>query len=229
LMATETRRQPESTVADLGGCAENGGERGQRDSGRERGNWSVSRVADVGAELTVAEGTAGLQRRRRNELGRRRFNGGGALACAQRGGGGRGVCRCANEGGGEGERGSGLKWPRRGGCELHARRGRGVCGTRGSGGGYAGMKELTAGARGQRERGSERGCGESGRADGRARQGRERRGGRKARARDGPDGPKSRGGGGSGLLSFFFYSGICFPFSFYLFYLIQIQIGHNSN
>jgi hypothetical protein len=43
---------------------------------------------------------------------------------------------------------------------------------------------------------------------------------------DGPDGPKGRGGGGSGLLSFFFYSGICFPFSFYLLYLIQIQIGH---
>jgi hypothetical protein len=37
-MATETRRQPESTVADLGGCAENGGERRQSDSGRGRGN-----------------------------------------------------------------------------------------------------------------------------------------------------------------------------------------------
>jgi hypothetical protein len=61
-LATETRRQPESTVADLGGCAENDGERGQRDSGRERGNWGASRVADVGAKLTVAEGTAGLQR-----------------------------------------------------------------------------------------------------------------------------------------------------------------------
>jgi hypothetical protein len=72
-MATETRRQPESTVADLGGCAENGGERGQRDSGKERGNWGASRVADVGAKLTVAEGTTGLQRRRRNELGRRRL------------------------------------------------------------------------------------------------------------------------------------------------------------
>jgi hypothetical protein len=79
-MATETRQQPESMVADLGGCAENGGERGQRDSRRERGNWGTSRVADVGAELTVAEGTAGLQRRRRNELGRRWFNGGGAVA-----------------------------------------------------------------------------------------------------------------------------------------------------
>ncbi|PWZ25656.1 hypothetical protein Zm00014a_011733 [Zea mays] len=108
-MATETRRQPESTVADLGGCAENGGERGQSDSGRGRGNWSASRVADVGAELTVAEGTSELQRRRGNVPGRRRFNGGGALACAQRGGGERGVCRCANEGGGEGVRGSGLK------------------------------------------------------------------------------------------------------------------------
>ena len=108
-MATETRRQPESTVADLGGCAENDGERGQRDSGRERGNWGASRVADVGAKLTVAEGTAELQRRRGNELGRRRFNGCGALACAQRGEGERGVCRCANEGGGEGELGFGLK------------------------------------------------------------------------------------------------------------------------
>jgi hypothetical protein len=52
-------------------------------------------------------------------------SGGGALACAQRGGGERGVCWCANEGGGEGEWASGLKWPGRGGCELHARRGRG--------------------------------------------------------------------------------------------------------
>jgi hypothetical protein len=41
--------------------------------GGRRGNWGVSRVADVGAKLTVAEGTAGLQRRRRNELGRRRL------------------------------------------------------------------------------------------------------------------------------------------------------------
>jgi hypothetical protein len=62
LMATETRRQPESTVADPGACGAHGGERGQSDSGRGRGNWSASRVADVGAELTVAEGTAELQR-----------------------------------------------------------------------------------------------------------------------------------------------------------------------
>ncbi|PWZ28296.1 hypothetical protein Zm00014a_024357, partial [Zea mays] len=49
------------------------GERGQRKLGRERGNWGVSRVADVKAKLTVAEGTAGLQRRRRDGLGRRRL------------------------------------------------------------------------------------------------------------------------------------------------------------
>jgi hypothetical protein len=69
----------------------------------------------------------------------------------------------------------------RGGCELHARRGRGDRGTRSSGGGYAGTRELTARAREQRERGSGRARGESGCADGRARQGRERRGGRHAR------------------------------------------------
>jgi hypothetical protein len=57
------------------------------------------------------------------------------------------------------------------------------------GGGYAETRELTARAREQRERGSERGCGESGRAYGWARQGRERRG-KKARARSGPAGPK---------------------------------------
>jgi outer membrane receptor protein involved in Fe transport len=58
------------------------------------------------------------------------------------------------------------------------------------GGGYAGTRELTTQARKQRERGSGRGCGESGRADGRARQGRERRGGKKAHARGGPARPK---------------------------------------
>jgi hypothetical protein len=64
------------------------GERGQRKSGRERRNWSVSRVADVEAELTLAEGTAGLRRRRGNGLGTAADNGGSSLACAQRGGGG---------------------------------------------------------------------------------------------------------------------------------------------
>jgi hypothetical protein len=51
----------------------------------------VSRVADVEAKLTVAEGTAGLQRRRRNGLGMAAGNGGGALACTLRGGEGKGV------------------------------------------------------------------------------------------------------------------------------------------
>jgi hypothetical protein len=152
-MATETRRQPESTVANLGGCAENGGERGQRDSGRERGNWGASRVADVGAELTVAEGTAGLQRRRRNELGRRWFNGGGALACAQRGEVEEGSAGAQMR---EGERASEVlgssgrgevvaSSTRDVGAESAARTARG--------GGYAETEELTAGARGQRERG----------------------------------------------------------------------------
>jgi hypothetical protein len=109
------------------------GERGQRNSGRERGNWGVSRVADVGAKLTVAEGTAGLQRRRKNELGRRRSMAAALWRVSSGAARWKGVCRCANEEGGESERGSRLKWPRRGGCELHARRGRGVRGTRGSG------------------------------------------------------------------------------------------------
>jgi hypothetical protein len=94
----------------------------------------MSRVADVEAKLTVAEGTAGLRRRRRNELGTAAVNGGGALACAQRGGGGRGVCRCANEGGREGGLGSGLKWPRAGWARRprHAQLGRRLRGDEGA-------------------------------------------------------------------------------------------------
>jgi ribonuclease R len=142
----------------------------------------VSWVADVEAKLTVAEGTAGLQRRRRNGLGTAAGNGGGALACAQRGGEGKGGSAGAQMR--EGERvgeALGSSGRGRGGCELHVRRGRGDRGTRSSGGGYAGTRELTARAREQRERGSGRARGESGCADGRARQGRERRGGRHAR------------------------------------------------
>jgi hypothetical protein len=45
------------------------GERGQREIGRGRGNWGVSRVADVEAKLTAAESTAELQRRRGNGSG----------------------------------------------------------------------------------------------------------------------------------------------------------------
>jgi hypothetical protein len=51
----------------------------------------MSRVADVEAKLTVAKGTSGLQRRRRNGLGTAAGNGGGALACARRGGGWKGA------------------------------------------------------------------------------------------------------------------------------------------
>jgi hypothetical protein len=40
-------------------------------------------------------------------------------------------------------------------------------------------------------------------------------------------GQKAEGAGKAGFFSFFFYSGICFPFSFYFLYLIQIQISHN--
>jgi hypothetical protein len=130
------------------------GERGQRELERGKGNWSASRVADVGAKLTVAEGTTELQRRRRNELGRRRFNGGGALACAPRGGKvGEGSAGAQMR---EGERASGVlgssgrggvvaSFMRDVGAESAARADRG--------GSYARMTELTAGARGQRERG----------------------------------------------------------------------------
>jgi hypothetical protein len=67
------------------------GERGQREIERGRGIWGASRVADTGAKLTVATDTAELQRRPGNELGTAGICGGGALACAQQGRGGRGV------------------------------------------------------------------------------------------------------------------------------------------
>jgi hypothetical protein len=47
----------------------------------------MSRVADVEAKLTVAEGMAGLRRRRGNGLGTAAGNDDSSLACAQRGGG----------------------------------------------------------------------------------------------------------------------------------------------
>jgi hypothetical protein len=206
------------------------GERGQRKLGRERGNWGVSRVADVEAELTVAKGTAGLQRRRGDGLGTAVINGGGVLVCEQRGRGGKGLCRCANDGGERVSEALDSSGRGRGGGELHARRGRGFRGTRGSGrrlrgdgradssgpraerAGKAGAGKAVALTSGPAR--AERGEGEGGRARG-----------------DGPDGPKGRGGGGSGLLSFFFYSGICFPL-FFLFTIFdstlnrpQIQIN----
>jgi hypothetical protein len=199
------------------------GERGQRNSGRGRGNWGVSRVADVGAKLTVAEGIAGLQWRRRNGLGRRQLM---AAALWRVSSVGEVEGRSAGAQMREGERASevlGSSGRGRGGCELHVRRGRGVRGTRGSGRRLRG--DGRADSSGPRaERAGEAGAG-AGKAvaltGGPARA--ERGEGEGRCAWDGPDGPKGRGGGGCGLLSFFFfYSGICFPFSFYLLYLIQI-------
>jgi hypothetical protein len=130
------------------------GERGQRNSGRGRGNWGVSRVADVGAKLTVAEGTAGLQRRRRNGLGRRRLM---AAALWRVSSVGEVEGRSAGAQMREGERASevlGSSGRGRGGCELHARRGRGVRGTRGSGRQLRGDGRAdSSGPRAERERG----------------------------------------------------------------------------
>jgi hypothetical protein len=68
-------------------------------------------------------------------------------------------------------------------------------------GGYAGTRELTEGAREQRERGSVRTRGESDRAYGRARQDRERKGGKRAHARG--MGRKAVGNRGYGPLFLF--------------------------
>jgi hypothetical protein len=75
------------------------GERGQRGLGRDRRNWGVSRVADVEAKLTVAEGTAGLRRRRETGSGRRRATAAALWRARSVGEVEKGFCRCANEGG----------------------------------------------------------------------------------------------------------------------------------
>jgi hypothetical protein len=126
----------------------------------------------------------------------------------------KGVCRCANEGGKRVSEALGLKWPRAGRLRASratwARRPR--CAQlrqrlRGDEGADRG------GPRAERAR-SGRTRWESGRADERARQDRERRGG-KARARDGPVGPKGRGEQGLwATLSFSFILAIVFPFLF---------------
>ena len=73
----------------------------------------------------------------------------------------RGAGWCANEGGGDGEQGSGLKWPRARWGEPHARRGRGDRGTHG--GGYAKTEKLTSRARGaEREKKAGAGAREAG-------------------------------------------------------------------
>ena len=107
--------------------------------------------------------------------------------------------------------------------------------TRSSGGSYAGTRELTAWAHEQRERG--KAGADAGKAaaltGGPARA--ERGGGKKARARGGPDGPKGRGGGGSGLLFLFLLFWHLFSL-FFLFTLFdsnpnkpQIQISLSKN
>ena len=126
---------------------------------------------------------------------------------------------------GEGARASGARGSSGQGrvsCELHARRGRGEGGRAQLGGGYAGTTGLTARAREQRESEGASARGESGRRQvgpgeqrekgagtrkaaaptGRAR-GAERGEEGGARARDGPAGPKGRGGGWVGLLYLF--------------------------
>ena len=168
--------------------------------------------------------------------------GGGALACAQRGRGGRGGAGwCANEGGGDGEQGSGLKWPRARWGEPHARRGRGDRGTHG--GGYAKTEKLTSRARGaerekkagagarkagltgrahgQRERGSGHTRGGSGSADrwGRA----SRESGRRARARRADWAERPRGAGKRAALPFSFILELFSPF------LLFILFDSNSN
>jgi hypothetical protein len=93
-------------------------------------------------------------------------------------------------------------------------------------GGYAGTRELTEGAHKQRERESGRTRGESGSADRAGPPGHREEGGN-GRARGvGWLGRKAEGDRGAGHFTFFFYFSNCFPFSFYLLHLIQIQICH---
>jgi hypothetical protein len=187
----------------------------------------VSRVADVEAKLTVAEGTAGLRRRRGNGLGTAAGNGGSSLACVQRGGRLKRGSAGAQMREGEGERGSEAQVVE-GGAVASSTRDVGVESSARAArkGGYAGTRELTEGAREQIERGSGRTRGESGRADRRARQDRERKGGKGAHAEWAGWAERPRGTGGVGHFSFFFYFSNCFPFSFYLLHLIQFQICH---
>jgi hypothetical protein len=146
----------------------------------------VSRVADVEAKLTVAEGTAGLQRRRRNGLGTAAALW-RASSVGEVEGRSAGAQMRAGERVGEAPGSSGRG---RGGCELHARRGRGDRGTRSSERRLRGDKG--ADSLGPRaERAGEAGA-DAGKAvaltGGPAKA--ERGGGEKARVRDGPAGPK---------------------------------------
>ena len=145
---------------------------------------------------------------------------------------------------GEGEWGSGLKWPGARWGEFHARRGRGEGGREQLG---RRLREEdgadSPGPRAERERGSERargkraptggagrterergGYAEGGRADRPGPLRRERRGGRRARERWAGWAERPRGRLGWAALPFSFILN-CFSLFFYLFYLIQIQMS----
>jgi hypothetical protein len=119
--------------------------------------------------------TAELQRRPETELGTAGFTAAALWRAHSEGEVEEGAGWCANEGGGDGEQGSGLKWPRARWGEPHARRGRGDRGTHG--GGYAKTEKLTSRARGaEREKKAGAGAREAG-LTGRAHGQRERKAG----------------------------------------------------
>jgi hypothetical protein len=83
-VAVKARRWLGSMVAAPG---LRGGRRVSAGRGNQGGRGEIGACpADVEVELTVAEGTTGLRRRRGNELGTAADNGGSSLACTQRGG-----------------------------------------------------------------------------------------------------------------------------------------------
>ena len=132
----------------------------------------------------------------------------------------------------------------RGGASSTRDVGAGKAGASSSDGGYARKTGLTPRAREQRESEGASARGESGRRQvGPGEQRENGAGARKAgaptggtrcaerggeggaRARDGPAGPKGRGGGWVGLLYLFSFILNCFSLFFYLFHLIQIQMS----
>jgi hypothetical protein len=179
-----------------------------RTSGRSSPGQRARRSSNGDGE--PSSGRRGLWRRR--------------SACAQRGG--KRVYWSANGGGGEGEWGSGLKWP--GAGQLRAPRATWARGRRAR----AARRRLrgddgadSPGPRAERE--GRAGAGARAAAaltGGPARA--ERAGEEGARAGLGRLGRKAEEGGGVGFFPFSFYSGIVFSFSFYFLQLIQIQMSH---
>jgi hypothetical protein len=84
LVAVKARRWLGSTVAAPG---LRGGRWVRAGRGNQGGRGEIGACpADVEVELTVAEGTTGLRRRRGNGLGTAADNGGSSMVCTQRGG-----------------------------------------------------------------------------------------------------------------------------------------------